>query len=98
MNKTDSIGYKDSSNSLQNVMISDDYCLAKPISNPGEMDPYTDNADYDHLSNVMNREDNTVNVYDHVPNIIDSDVTYDHSTIHMSKPESDNYDHFNVQN
>ncbi|CAC5396417.1 unnamed protein product [Mytilus coruscus] len=96
-NKTNQIGYQQNSNSSTDEMRSDDYCLAKPISNPGEMDPYTYNADYDHLRNVKNREDNTVKVYDHVPNIIDSDVTYDHSTINICKSESDNYDHFDVQ-
>lgn len=93
-NKTNSIGYN--SNSLPNATISGDYCLAKPIPNPGEIDPYTDNADYDHLGNVKNRDDYTLKVYDHVPNIIDSDVTYDHSTITTCKSESDNYDHFDV--
>ncbi|XP_076084792.1 uncharacterized protein LOC143055517 [Mytilus galloprovincialis] len=97
-NKTNPIGYKDSSNSLPNATISGDYCLAKPIPNPGEIDPYTDNADYDHLGNVKNRDNYTEKVYDHVPNIIDSDETYDHSTITICKSESDNYDHFDVQN
>lgn len=97
-NKTNSMAYKDSANSLPNATISGDYCLAKPISKAGETNPYTDNADYDHLGNVKNRDDYTVKVYDHVPHIIDSDATYDHTTITICKSESDNYDHFDVQN
>ncbi|CAC5424329.1 unnamed protein product [Mytilus coruscus] len=96
--KNNPIGSQQSSNSLKDKVKPPDYCIAKPITDPGEMDPYTDNADYDHLCNVKNREENTVKIYDHVPNIIDSDATYDHSTINICTAESNNYDHFDVQN
>lgn len=97
-NKPNQIGNQQNSNSLTDEMRSNDYCLAKPIADPGEMNPYTDNADYDHLRNVKYSEENTVKVYDHVPNIIDSDVTYDHSTINIRKAEYNTYDHFDTQN
>ncbi|CAC5371759.1 unnamed protein product [Mytilus coruscus] len=87
-----------SSNSMANTMKSEDYCLAKPLTYLGEMNSNTDNTDYDHLRSVEHHEKDSVNVYDHVPNIVDSDDTYDHSTINMRESESNNYDHFDVQN
>lgn len=77
---------------------SEDYCLAKPLTDPCEMNHNTNNADYDHLRRVEHQEKESVNVYDHVPNIIDSDDTYDHSAINFHNSESNNYDHFDVQN
>ncbi|XP_052097044.1 uncharacterized protein LOC127732047 [Mytilus californianus] len=96
--QTNQSGDKQGSNSLANTMTSADYGLAKTITDLGEMNINTDNTDYDHLSSVQLQEKDSVNVYDHVPNIIDSDDTYDHSAINMHKYESNNYDHFDVQN
>ncbi|XP_071143388.1 uncharacterized protein [Mytilus edulis] len=85
-------------NSMANTMTSADYCLAKP-TDPVDLTLYTDNADYDHLNSVKHhQEKDNVNLYDHVPNIVDSDDTYDHSAINMRTSESNNYDHFDVQN
>lgn len=83
---------------MANTMTSADYCLAKP-TDPVDLTLYTDNTDYDHLNSVKHhQEKDNVNLYDHVPNIIDSDDTYDHSTINICKSDTNNYDHFNVQN
>lgn len=85
-------------NSMSNTMTSADYCLAKP-TDPIDLTLYTDNTDYDHLNSVKHHQENdNVNLYDHVPNIIDSDDTYHHSAINMRASESNNYDHFDVQN
>ncbi|CAG2248513.1 unnamed protein product [Mytilus edulis] len=85
-------------NSMANTMTSADYCLAKP-TDPVDLTLYTDNTDYDHLNSVKHhQEKDNVNLYDHVPNIVDSDDTYDHSAINICKSDTNNYDHFDVQN
>ncbi|CAC5374864.1 unnamed protein product [Mytilus coruscus] len=86
------------SNSLTESMKSADYCVAKPITESSELSPYIEHADYDHLNSVKHQEKDSVNVYDHVPNIIDSDDTYDHSASNICKSSAYNYDHFDVQN
>lgn len=74
------------------------YSLAQRIAEDDEPDPYTTNIDYDHLSNVCKKEDNTHHkVYDHL-HLSESggcDPTYDHSNINGSISTDSNYDHFN---
>lgn len=94
--KTNQNGDQQGSHSLANNIKSEDYCLAKPLTDTYEMNYHTDIADYDHLGSVKHKEKDNVNVYDHVPNIIDSDDTYDHSSINICKSDANNYDHFDV--
>ena len=74
------------------------YSLAQRIAEDDEPDPYTTNIDYDHLSNVCKKEDNTHHkVCDHL-HLSESggcDPTYDHSNINGSISTDSNYDHFN---
>jgi hypothetical protein len=74
------------------------YSLAQRTAEDDEPDPYTTNMDYNHLSNVCKKEDNTHHkVYDHL-HLSESggcDPTYDHSNINGSISTDSNYDHFN---
>jgi hypothetical protein len=74
------------------------YSLAHRTAEDDEPDPYTTNMDYNHLSNVCKKEDNTHHkVYDHL-HLSESggcDPTYDHSNINGSISTDSNYDHFN---
>ncbi|VDI52495.1 Hypothetical predicted protein [Mytilus galloprovincialis] len=72
------------------------YCLAEPISTntEEESDPYDINKDYDHLNNVMKKEDPITKVYDHLPTAVTDDPTYDHSNLKSALNNDDYYDHF----
>ncbi|CAG2199244.1 unnamed protein product [Mytilus edulis] len=59
-----------------------------------ELDPYDINKDYDHLNNVMKKEDPITKVYDHLPTVVTDDPTYDHSNLKSALDNEDYYDHF----
>ncbi|CAC5381138.1 unnamed protein product [Mytilus coruscus] len=77
---------------------SSNYCLAKPMTNntEEESDPYDINKDYDHLNNVIKKEDPITKVYDHLPTTNTEDPTYDHSNLTSASDNGDYYDHFKI--
>lgn len=77
---------------------SSDYCLAKPITSTMEkdVDPYDMNRDYDHLHNVIKKEEQITKVYDHLPTTVTEDPTYDHSHLKSVSDNEGHYDHFKI--
>ncbi|CAC5379951.1 unnamed protein product [Mytilus coruscus] len=94
-NQNNKFNKRDTHPEVDKMAVSD-YDLAKSITNTDELDPYTDNTDYDHLNSVKKQDISDVKVYDHLKSATESDPTYDHSGF-IVRENTDNYEHFSVE-
>lgn len=83
-------------NSLD-LVVSSDYCIAKPIADKDKSDNSLENKDYIALDNVT--KDESTKAYDHwqITQELETDPTYDHSKNILWRGTHINYDHCSIK-
>lgn len=79
------------------LVVSSDYCIAKPIADTDKSDNSLENKDYIALDNVT--KDESTKAYDHwqITQELETDPTYDHSKNILWRATHSNYDRCSIK-